>query len=219
MRWIPNALTMGNVFFGCMAITLVPGMDLQGITLWMTASLICDALDGWASRKLGVEGEMGLQLDSLADAITFGLLPSLMAYQILLDLSFAVPSLAFIVVIASVYRRARFNVGEAGKKGFIGLPTPAHALFILGLAHAQLDGLIQLSAYALLALIALSSYSLNASWPVMSFKDMPSGFAAQKYRWLFLVSSLILLVTFELAALTFIIPLLLLFSAIEKRFA
>ncbi|MDO7648274.1 MAG: CDP-alcohol phosphatidyltransferase family protein, partial [Schleiferiaceae bacterium] len=87
MRWIPNALTMGNVFFGCMAITLVPGMDLQGITLWMTASLICDALDGWASRKLGVEGEMGLQLDSLADAITFGLLPSLMAYQILLDLS------------------------------------------------------------------------------------------------------------------------------------
>lgn len=210
---------MGNVFFGCMAITLVPSMDLQGITWLMLASLLCDALDGWAARKLGVEGEMGLQLDSLADAITFGLLPSLMAYQMLLQADFPVPSLAFILVIASVYRLARFNLGEAGKQGFIGLPTPANALFILGLAHAQFDGLVEFTTPALLALIALSSYSLNAPWPVMSLKDMPRGFAGQKVRWAWLVFSLILLVTFGVAGLTFIIPLLLLFSAIEKRIA
>ncbi|KRO58724.1 MAG: hypothetical protein ABR98_07935 [Cryomorphaceae bacterium BACL7 MAG-120910-bin2] len=229
MRWIPNALTLGNAMMGCLAISLLADMHLEAITACMIAALIMDVFDGFTARKLGIDGPLGIQLDSLADAITFGALPALLWMQVgLTFFPFWFAALGLAPALASVYRLARFNLGLAGAKGFVGLPTPANALFLLGVVWFTMN--VQASeqpyaqfadgpwAYVCFAAITLfSAYSLNSHWHVMSVKDMPKGGPALWFRLLFIALSVLLFIIFRFEALAFIIPLLLIFSALEKR--
>jgi CDP-diacylglycerol--serine O-phosphatidyltransferase len=224
MRWIPNALTLGNALMGCLALTFLRIMDLESMTYCLGLALLFDLLDGWAARKLGTDGPLGVQLDSLADAITFGAVPGLLwlhAGMAFLPWWFALIGLA--PTLASLYRLARFNLGLAGSKGFVGMPTPANALFLVGVVWAMyLDVIPRPSgwlAYVVFAgITAWSTYTLNSPWPIMSFKDMPRGGAALWSRMVFALLSVALLIIFNVAALAFIIPLLLIFSAIVHRF-
>ncbi|MFM1884217.1 MAG: hypothetical protein RL168_401 [Bacteroidota bacterium] len=224
MRWIPNALTLGNALMGCLALTFLRIMDLESMTYCMGLALLFDVFDGWAARKLGTDGPLGVQLDSLADAITFGVVPGLLwlhAGMAFLPWWFALLGLA--PTLASLYRLARFNLGLAGTKGFVGMPTPANALFLLGVVWAMYLDVIPRPqgwmAFAVFgAITAWSTYALNSPWAIMSFKDMPKGGTALGSRILFAAVSVVLLIIFQMAAFAFIIPLLLIFSAIEHRF-
>jgi CDP-diacylglycerol--serine O-phosphatidyltransferase len=157
-KHIPNAITCGNLFCGCLAIVFA----FQGNLVW-TAYLVgiaavLDFFDGFAARLLGVSGEMGKQLDSLADMVTFGVVPGVVIYQLFtmwilkqhvsnFDLMEAIqgkspalpswyyllPSIGFLVTIFSCVRLAKFNLDERQKDSFIGLPTPANTLLICSL--------------------------------------------------------------------------------------
>ena len=146
---IPNSLTMGNLLGGAYVCWVAAaGGDLtDGIVagVWL-AAMICDLLDGLIARKLGVDGPMGVQLDSLADVVTGGLAPAFVAYRLIIDDSYLfsffteeapiVRVLPWAIAVAAAYRLARYNVsalnGDDGKY-FEGLPAPATGVFWMGM--------------------------------------------------------------------------------------
>jgi CDP-diacylglycerol--serine O-phosphatidyltransferase len=157
-KHIPNIITSGNLFCGCMATVFA----FQGNLVWaaylVAIALILDFFDGFAARMLGVSGEMGKQLDSLADMVTFGLVPGVVVYQMLSiwvikqtvtnfdfvaalqgDIKtnptwmFVLPFTGFILTIFSAIRLAKFNIDIRQKDSFIGIPTPANAILVCSL--------------------------------------------------------------------------------------
>ena len=134
----PNLFTLSNLVCGCMAT----GAAFHGHSSWALLMIICgavfDFLDGLGARALGISGPIGKELDSLADVVTFGVAPSAMLFQLfglvvypgwLQPLAPFLPYTAFIMAAFSALRLAKFNLDERQALGFIGLPTPANALF------------------------------------------------------------------------------------------
>ena len=152
---IPNALTIGNLFCGCLALVSASQGYLMVAAYWMGVSLVCDFFDGFAARMLKVSSPIGKDLDSLADMVTFGVLPGFVMYKLLQIMSGAVvtkapsgklytmapaipgyewiPYLGFVITIFSCIRLAKFNNDTRQSDSFIGLPTPANAMIILSL--------------------------------------------------------------------------------------
>lgn len=197
--------------------------NLEYTTGALVLAFVFDALDGWAARKLGVEGELGVQLDSLADVITFGVVPGFMWMQLAMwmntDYSWpALPVLGWAVTLASVYRLARFNSVMKDYPGFMGMPTPANTAFVLGLMYAAQAELIPLHPALFLAALAWSVYSLNARFEVASLKDCPISWSDRRFRMAWVAVSLAAFAFWGLAALAVAVPLLPLVSALEKRF-
>lgn len=223
MRWIPNALTLGNVACGMAAIWYLMFQNFEYATAAVMLAFVFDGLDGWAARKVGVSGELGVQLDSLADAITFGVVPGFMWMQLAMWMNTAyswpaLPVLGWAVTLASVYRLARFNSEMKDYPGFLGMPTPANTAFAVGLMYAADAELIPLHPGCYLAALAWSVYSLNAPFTVASFKDLPSGWLARGFRLAWLAVSLAAFALWGLAAMAVAVPLLPVVSALEKRF-
>lgn len=223
MRWIPNALTLGNVACGMAAIWYLMFQNFEYATAAVMLAFVFDGLDGWAARKVGVSGELGVQLDSLADAITFGVVPGFMWMQLAMWMNTgyswpALPVLGWGVTLASVYRLARFNSDMKDYPGFLGMPTPANTAFVVGLLYAADAELIPLHPGCYLAALAWSVYSLNAPFTVASFKDLPSGWLARGFRLAWLAVSLAAFALWGLAAMAVAVPLLPVVSALEKRF-
>jgi len=137
-KHIPNFFTLANAGFGFLGIvTVLQSKDLYLAALFMGLGLVCDFLDGFLARLMKVSGELGKQLDSLADVITFGALPGAIVYYLLGDCDFA--WLAIVVPIFSVLRLGKFNLDTRQTEDFIGLPTPSHALFWLGIGLVIYD--------------------------------------------------------------------------------
>jgi CDP-diacylglycerol--serine O-phosphatidyltransferase len=142
-RLIPNALTMGNLLGGAYVCwEAASGADITDgriAAVWL-AAMFFDVLDGWAARKLGVEGPMGVQLDSLADLVTSGLAPAFVSYRLICESgacdSLMLKALPALLVVAAAYRLARYNVSttKGASTGFFeGLPAPAAGLFWMGM--------------------------------------------------------------------------------------
>ncbi|MEY2963160.1 MAG: hypothetical protein RL754_421 [Bacteroidota bacterium] len=186
MKNIPNLLTLGNVVAGTMALYFISIQDGTGLATALIAAAIFDVLDGWAARKIGISGELGKQLDSLADAISFGATAGFLWSNIFnqighIDQPWAI-ALGAMVTAASVMRLARFNLDSSQKLDFKGMPTPANALFVLGiwayfnkyeawnwalnLEPAEHNFLLA----SLLVTWALSIWMLNSKVRVLSFK-------------------------------------------------
>lgn len=142
---IPNAFTMGNLLCGVLGIVFAfnEQLHLSGFMIMLAATL--DFFDGFAARLLRVQGELGKQLDSLADAVTFGVLPGIMLFQLITIsteeyfVDFAereaiwMAVVALVFPVAAVYRLAVFNIDTKQTTGFLGMPTPAAALFVAGI--------------------------------------------------------------------------------------
>ena len=223
MKWIPNALTLGNAACGMAAIWFMMFQNLEYTAGALVLAFVFDALDGWAARKLGVSGELGVQLDSLADAITFGVVPGFMWMQLAMWMNTgyswpALPVLGWAVTLASVYRLARFNSVMKDYPGFMGMPTPANTAFVLGLMYAADAELIPLHPALFLAALAWSVYSLNAQIEVASLKDCPISWSDRRFRMAWVAVSLVAFAFWGLAALAVAVPLLPFVSALEKRF-
>ena len=197
--------------------------NLEYTTGALLLAFVFDALDGWAARKLGVSGELGVHLDSLADAITFGVVPGFMWMQLAMWMNTgyswpALPVLGWAVTLASVYRLARFNSVMKDYPGFMGMPTPANTAFVLGLMYAAQAELIPLHPALFLVALIWSVYSLNARFGVASLKDSPISWTDRRFRLAWLAVSLAAFAFWGLAALAVAVPLLPFISALEKRF-
>jgi CDP-diacylglycerol--serine O-phosphatidyltransferase len=236
-KQIPNFITLLNLLSGCVATIFAVQNNLVAATAFVCIGIFFDFFDGLAARALKVKSDLGLQLDSLADMITSGLVPGLVMCQLLFksmnpsvsDLTFFsneaswVAFIGLVITLGSAYRLAKFNIDDRQTDSFIGLPTPANALLILSFGlildyhpNSFLSELIQ-NTYFLIAVSVLSVLLLNAELKLFALKISNLKLSENWYRYLIVVLSLILLVTFQFVAIPIIILAYILLSlALQK---
>jgi CDP-diacylglycerol---serine O-phosphatidyltransferase len=207
-KHIPNFLTCCNLACGCLGIiALIEGVDVP-IAYFVWAACIFDFFDGFAARLLKISSPIGKELDSLADMVSFGVLPALFMYQTIgLESPFSyLPYLALLIAICSALRLAIFNLDETQSDSFKGLPTPANAIFITSLPF--LNSPIYDFVYSPVVLIVVSvtfSFLLVSRIELFALKFRNFGWVDNKIRFTFLVLSALLLAILQWAALPFII--------------
>lgn len=137
LKHIPNGLTLLNLLSGVIGISFVLNGNVLSGAYFIVLSAVFDFFDGFAARLLKVSGELGKQLDSLADCVSFGVLPGFILFQLTSEAtnSTYLPYLTLIVPLMSAMRLAKFNIDTRQSDRFIGLPTPANALFISTLPY------------------------------------------------------------------------------------
>ncbi|MCM4168808.1 CDP-diacylglycerol--glycerol-3-phosphate 3-phosphatidyltransferase [Arenibacter antarcticus] len=244
-RHIPNSITLLNVLCGCIATVFAVKNQLEIAAAFVFLGIFFDFFDGLAARVLDVKSELGLQLDSLADMITSGLVPGIVMYQLLnmshhggwnigltSEVSVAngesawdmpwLPFLGFLITLGSAYRLAKFNVDENQESSFVGLPTPANALLILSfpliLIYHNNDLLndIILSEGFLIVTTLLSTFLLNAPIELFALKFKNWSFRDNSLRYIFIVISLVLILTMRFIAIPAIIAFYIISSIIAN---
>ena len=137
-KHVPNVITLINLLCGCIAIVMIANTDYYMAFFFVSLGIFFDFFDGFFARLFRVSGPLGLQLDSLADMVTSGVAPGFVMYKLLsnptvFDGNIFMPYLGFVITLGACYRLANFNIDTRQTDSFIGLPTPANALFILSL--------------------------------------------------------------------------------------
>lgn len=233
-RLIPNLFTMLNLFCGCVAVVMVSYSDFESAFFFVCLGIFFDFFDGFFARKFGVSGPLGVQLDSLADMVTSGVVPGFVMYQMLLklegqveifndsvlkaeygyDYCAVIPYLGFIIALGACYRLAKFNIDTRQSDSFIGLPTPANALFITSLPLIGLSFLD--NQWVLLGITLLSAYVMNAEIPLFSLKIKNFSFAKYKLQIFFLIISVLMLIFLQILAVPLIIFIYVLLSVFNN---
>jgi CDP-diacylglycerol--serine O-phosphatidyltransferase len=229
-KHIPNSITLLNLLCGCIAMVFVTNSDFEMAFYFVCLGIFLDFFDGFFARLLKVSGPLGLQLDSLADMVTSGLVPGYVMFFLLsnsqheISTHFMMPYLGFIITMGSCYRLAVFNIDTRQTNSFIGLPTPANALFILSLPLVlkYSDSLIVLeiltNQWVLLAITLFSAYILNAEIPLFSLKIKKFSLKDNALQIVFLFLSFLLLVFFQYAGIPLIIIGYVLLSIVSNKF-
>lgn len=225
MQHIPNSITLINVLAGCSAsICLIAGENVWAIA-FLALATFADFIDGLVARMLSVSSPLGKELDSLADMISFGFVPGLIAYLLLDEISpavegpinwYALPG--FLITAFAALRLARFNLDERQSQDFIGLPTPSCTLFFVGLLAITIRDKFGVSdifmqPWILYGFIALFSWLMNAEIPMFSFKFKGGSWKGNEIRYIFGVIAILLLLFLQEAALSLIIIIYLLFAS------
>lgn len=243
LKQIPNALTSLNLLCGCVALLFVVSGDLITAAVFAGLGIFFDFFDGLAARVFNAHSAIGLQFDSLADMVTSGLVPGFVMVQLLskaytgayfeIDQLFAstswgtslhswLPLVGLLIVVASGYRLAKFNVDERQTDSFIGLPTPANTLLILSLAlilefqDTQWVTVLILNPWFLLATTIVSSILLNAELPLFALKFKTWDIKRNLKRYLFLLFCVIAIGTLQFVAIPVIILVYILLSLVWK---
>lgn len=215
-KHIPNAITCANLFSGCVGVVFAFKGQLEVAAYCVLISGIFDFFDGMAARLLQVKSAIGKELDSLADMVSFGFLPGVVMYQLLLksDVSHPyLPYLAFLITIFSALRLAKFNIDERQTTDFIGLNTPMNTLFIVSLPFIARDYPAVIQSAALLSgIIFLTSYLLVSEIRIFSMKLGDTRWAANKFKYIFLILSVVLAIFLQFTAVPFILILYIGFS-------
>jgi len=209
LKHLPNLLTLLNLVCGCLGILALAEGHIENTAYYVWAAGVFDFFDGFAARILKVSSPIGKDLDSLADMVSFGVLPSFFVYYALLEAG-ASPTLSYVallVAVCSALRLAVFNNDPSQSDSFRGVPTPANTLFLTSLPFANnvvpvMDNPALLAGIAVVfSLLLVSRFELFA----LKFKNF--GWADNKLRYSFLLLALILLAIFKLAAIPFIVIL------------
>ena len=240
-KHIPNAIICCNLISGCVAVVFaVYGFYM--LALWaIIAGAVFDFFDGMSARLLGVSSPIGKELDSLADVVTFGVAPSAMLFRLMANLNgmyrleleegmlnnivsivFShTPFLAFLMAAFSALRLAKFNLDERQTMGFIGLPTPANALFWGSLIVGWGPKVAFSPAIMpiLFVLMLLSCYLLVSEIPMFALKFKTWGWKGNEVKWIFLATCLPLLILFGIGALAIIIAWYLVLSVATQKHA
>ncbi|GGZ14407.1 CDP-diacylglycerol--serine O-phosphatidyltransferase [Echinicola pacifica] len=221
-KHIPNAITCLNLACGLAGINEVFAGNFYMATYLMLAAAVFDFLDGMVARLLNAYSEIGKQLDSLADMVTFGVLPTFIVFHLLLIIfpEGYIPYLAFVIGIQSAMRLAKFNIDTRQTDQFIGLPTPANALLIATLPFMAEEftwaqSLIE-NYYFLLGLILVLSYLLTAELPLIALKFKNFSLQDNVYRYVLILIGVICLILYGLAGVPFIIIGYILLSLVER---
>jgi len=224
-RHIPNLITCLNLAVGCFAIIAVFENQLDGIIYYILLAGIFDFLDGFAARVLKVSSPIGKDLDSLADMVTFGVVPSLLMFAMLKNNTTIVllPYVAILIAVCSGLRLAIFNNDERQSDTFYGLPTPANALLICSLPLAShgfsiLKDLLQREVF-LVSIVIVCSILLLSNIRLLALKFKDFGWKKNELRYLLIVFSLFLFVYLGMISIPFIIIFYLLLSISANLFS
>lgn len=226
---LPNGLTCCNLISGCIAVSYALGGDAQTALLFIIIGAVFDFFDGFTARALKVSSPIGKELDSLADDITFGFAPSAIAFMMLkqcavpdslLGAQKIYPYAAFVMAAFSALRLAKFNLDERQTSSFIGMPTPANALFWGALACSVNAELLAspASAYIIILMVFGSSALLVSEIPMFALKFKNYSWKDNKVKYIFLALSLAVIIPFGIGGLAIAILLYLMLSLLtEKR--
>jgi CDP-diacylglycerol--serine O-phosphatidyltransferase len=221
-RFIPNALTSLNLLAGAVSVPLFFAGEFRvGASLIILAAVF-DFLDGFAARLLNARSEIGAQLDSLADVVSFGFAPSIAIYCFMVSRGFEpawVSNAAFFIVVFSAIRLAKFNVDTRQTDEFIGLPTPANALALVMVPLLMMDSDFIPSNFELplfLGIITLSSVLMVSELRLVALKFKTWAFAENLFRYLLILASPIILFVFGMQGFPLIIILYLILSLIKN---
>ena len=244
-RNIPNAITCGNLLCGCLAIVKCFEGDLIWAAYLVGVAAILDFFDGFAARMLRVTSAIGKDLDSLADMVTFGVVPGIMMFKLIMqarmlnlalqtgtpdasaisfDYNYLPAYFAFIIPIFSAIRLAKFNNDTRQSDLFIGLPTPANGIFICSLPFVfnpgnstALIGIFS-SPLMLCGLCVLMSVLLIAELPLLALKFKNFNWKGNEIRFMFLVWSIVLLASLQFIGVPLVIFSYIIFSLINNWF-
>ncbi len=236
-KHIPNTITSLNLLCGCLAVVAVLDQHLVLASILVVVAAIFDFFDGFAARLLKVSSPIGKELDSLADMVTFGLVPGLIVLRYLANNlgleSFEMNSfidhpillIAFMIPIFSALRLAKFNVDDRQQYGFRGVPTPASALWFISIPlilnympyhlgwsgeHAFVSNGYLIGSTVIISLLMVSDIPLLA----MKFKNY--GWKDNQAKYIFLISSVLLLIILQVLAIPAILSLYLIISIVSN---
>ncbi|HNR15248.1 MAG TPA: CDP-alcohol phosphatidyltransferase family protein [Chitinophagaceae bacterium] len=251
MKQIPNLFTLLNLFFGCIAIVFTlqngilisvsaEGTELLDIpekiwmaTLFIGIAAVVDFLDGFVARLFNATSEMGKQLDSLADVVSFGVAPSMIIYQFLrlsfaqeeggLDVSFLWLLPAFVLPCAAAWRLARFNLDNSQSYSFKGMPVPAVGLFVASLPliywnvnEAWVFSLL-LNKWFLYAMVFVLSYMMVSTLPLMAMKFKDYSIKHNIPRYLLIIIAVLSIVLLKWLAVPVMVVAYVLLSLLFKN--
>ena len=219
-KHIPNTITCLNLISGCIATYWAFQGDYQMSLLFIVIGAVFDFFDGMSARLLHVSSPIGKELDSLADDITFGFAPSAIVFSYLSSLTvnsqLPIAYLAFIMAAFSALRLAKFNLDERQALGFIGLPTPANALF-WGSLIVGAGAWIHTSLIIMLG-VPLSCYLLVSEIPMFALKFKTWGWKGNEVKYIFLLTCIPLLLLLGVSGLAAIITWYVILSVINSHF-
>jgi CDP-diacylglycerol--serine O-phosphatidyltransferase len=228
-KHIPNLITLLNLFSGCIALVYASEANFEMAFFFVCLGIFFDFFDGFFARLLNVSSPLGLQLDSLADMITSGVVPGFVMFKMLTNSVNSDPSLiylpylGFIITLGSCYRLANFNIDTRQTDSFIGLPTPANAIFILSLPLIlkNTDSILALEMltnhWILLFISVISAFILNAEIPLFALKIKKLNFKDNALQIVFLLISLLLLIVFKFSGVALIIVFYIILSVIINK--
>jgi CDP-diacylglycerol---serine O-phosphatidyltransferase len=215
-KHVPNFITLLNLLAGSVGIVfLFKGFVFEAsLMIWVAA--LFDFFDGFAARILKVTSTIGKELDSLADVVSFGLLPSVLIFHLFENMEVPVffPYFAFLIVMFSALRLAKFNVDTRQSDSFIGLPTPANAIMISSFPYISehYEFFMFVQPVWLLTITILLSYLLVSEVHLFSLKLKGYGWKKNRIKYIYLITSVTLLALFQIAAIPVVIILYIIFS-------
>lgn len=237
-KHIPNILTCMNILSGCIACIMAFNGNYLWVVIWVITGAVFDFFDGFSARLLKAYSPLGKELDSLADMVSFGLAPALTVFHFLSAnntlgdhfISFSdgsqfyfremIPYISFLLVIFSGLRLAKFNIDERQSTSFIGLPTPANALFWISfcLGTSHLSELSQLFLfYPTIILIVIFSLLMIAEIPMFSLKITSLKLKGNELRYLLIVFMVVAVILWGVLGITAGIVLYVILSAISAK--
>jgi CDP-diacylglycerol--serine O-phosphatidyltransferase len=245
-RHIPNIVTLLNLFSGCIALIFAVYGNFIAAAFFVFLGIFFDFFDGLLARKLNVQSPLGIQLDSLADLVTSGVVPGVIMFKLIsltidapeystysdswnsifhwqgFKLS-VLPLVGLLIPLASAYRLAKFNLDEDQQTFFKGLPVPANTLMILSLPlileyqNNDLMNSIIINKCFLIGLTLLSCYLLNSKIKLFALKFNNWSFANNATRYIFLMISIVMLIVLYFAAIPLIIALYIILSLLDRK--
>jgi len=226
-KFLPNLITLFNLFLGCIVVLLLVENNLEVKYVFVISGIcvVLDYLDGFIARKLNAKSDIGIQLDSLADLVSFGLVPGILMYNMFnaapsssvgsISSSF-IPFIGFIITLCSAYRLARFNIRKSSSKYFKGLPTPANALLIYSFAIISVDGSvfseIILDYNILLLITIVSAVLLVSNLKLLNFKFKSLNLKGNRRRFFIIFISIPSIILLRIYAVPVIISVYILIS-------
>ena len=216
---IPNFITLCNLLCGCGAMLFALKFnDLQTAFWLIIAAAVFDFMDGFVARLTKQYSEVGVQLDSLADMVSFGAAPSsiLFCMYYLSGGTGWIGFATFILAAFSALRLAKFNVDTDQKCGFIGMPTPAAAIFVASVGYLFSQGAFMMHPIYAVGVAVVLSYFLVSDIPMFALKFTNYSFSDNKLRYIFIICSVVAIAILRITAIPFIIVAYLLVSIVSK---
>ena len=225
LSWIPNFITILNLLYGCFGLIFLHFGNINLAGWMLLGGVFFDFFDGMVARSLKVSSELGKQLDSLADLVSFGLLPSMIMFYLISKSTFSLvlPYCSLLITALSALRLAIFNVSKEQSNKFIGIPTTAYGVFISSLAivfgqtkFVFLQNILE--STNLLIGIVLLSFLLVSKIPFMAFKFKNLSFKDNWPRFLMMAIFVINVICFQVEGITFSLLIYILFGSLMQLF-
>ena len=246
-KHIPNLLTLLNLLSGTIAVYFAVKEELVIAAGFVFLGIFFDFFDGFAARLFKIQGELGKQLDSLADVVTSGVVPGIVLFQLIsrsvenetwenavksvlklgnehyFTSTFFISLIGLLFTLGAAYRLAKFNIDERQTSSFIGLPTPAAALVVMSLplilnySNNEFATAIIQNVWFLIGLAILLCYLMNAEIPLFSLKFKDYSWKKNKIKFLFIILTAALSALFQFIAIPMVILLYVLLSTVENK--